>query len=245
MRVFEDGKGTSKIIEHNIKLLVEKTHTHLSAEVTYNKYHQLHDISVYDVVAYIQDKLGIHDIHLVPVCGEEGNDFALEDNSCIVDSVKDVFEGLQTGKNRSYSLINKVIKALHTKKTKFLCGAGTSMLSVSTKGDIYPCFMFTDIEEFKMGNVNEKEIFDNQFLTIQNRMGNFNEFEHEKCKNCFCNKICNWCMGMNYFETGDIHEQSDKNCDMYRKMVEQIILGITKQTAVKARIQAVEQKDAS
>ncbi|OPZ89586.1 MAG: Anaerobic sulfatase-maturating enzyme [Firmicutes bacterium ADurb.Bin419] len=245
MRIFKDGKGTGKIIEQNIKLLKEKTRTHISAEVTYNEYHQSQGMSVYDVVSYIQDELKIKDIHIAPVSGKGDSDYVLKDRSSIVDSVKDVFEGIKIDLNRSYSLINRVIEVLHTKKTsKFLCGAGISMLSVSTKGDVYPCFMLTDIDEFKMGNVNQKELFDHQFSSMKNKLESFSKFEHEKCKDCFSNKICSGCVGMNYFETGDIHEQSDKNCDMYRRIVETVILELTKQMTAKARIQAVNQKNA-
>lgn len=243
MRIFKDGKGTGKIIEQNIKLLKEKTRTRISAEVTYNKHHQSKGVSVYDVVSYIQDELKIKDIHIAPVSGEEDSDYVLKDRSSIVDSVKDVFDGIKIDINRSYSIINRVIEILHTKKTsKYLCGAGVSTLSVSTKGDVYPCFMFTDIDEFKMGNVNQKELFGHQFSSMKNRLESFSKFEHEKCKDCFCNKICSGCVGMNYFETGDMHVQSDRNCDMYRRIVEKVILELTKKMTAKARNQAVKEK---
>ncbi|HGD3883178.1 TPA: SPASM domain-containing protein [Streptococcus agalactiae] len=51
-------------------------------------------------------------------------------------------------------LVNQILDSLFNKKiSNKICGAGATVFSVSAKGDIYPCFMLNDCEEYKLGNV--------------------------------------------------------------------------------------------
>ena len=231
MRVYEDGSGTTKVIEENIKILKEKTNQPTGIEATYNKHHIDQDVSVVDVLSYVHDEFKIDNIHIVPAGGDEDCDFVAYDRSTFVDSVEDIFSGINGKSVVSYSAINKVVSALTKRKAnKFLCEAGLSVLSVSTKGDVYPCFMLTDVEAYKMGNIRNDDFFESAgYNSIRKDLSDFSKFEDDKCKDCFNNTVCSGCLGLNYFETGNIHEQSDMNCDMYKEMTEQVILQIIKQ----------------
>ena len=227
MRIFKSGKGTTSTILNNIKKLQSKTNEPQGIEVTYNSAHVEENLSVKDVVKYIKDDIKVDNIHLVPVSGDEDSNFTLKNTDAFKESVKDIFEEkVNNNKDYTYSLITRVIQALNLRKTnKYICEAGISNYSVSVLGDIYPCFMLTDIEKFKIGNVYDSEVFDGvQYKNIINKLESFSKFKDSKCENCFNNKICTGCIGSNYFKTGNIHDTKEEDCIMYRSITEKVIL---------------------
>lgn len=227
MRIFKSGKGTTSTILNNIKKLQSKTNEPQGIEVTYNRAHVEENLSVKDVVKYIKDDIKVDNIHLVPVSGDEDSNFTLKNTDVFKESVKDIFgEKVNNNKNYGYSLITRVVQALNLKKTnKYLCEAGISNYSVSILGDIYPCFMLTDIEKFKIGSVYDPEVLGGiQYKNIINKLESFSKFKGSKCENCFNNKICTGCIGSNYFKTGDIHDTKEDDCIMYRSITEKVIL---------------------
>ena len=145
----------------------------------------------------------------------------------LICNCKDIFEEkVNNNKDYTYSLITRVIQALNLRKTnKYICEAGISNYSVSVLGDIYPCFMLTDIEKFKIGNVYDSEVFDGvQYKNIINKLGSFSKFKDSKCENCFNNKICIGCIGSIYFKTGYILDSIEVVCFMYSSLTEKVIL---------------------
>lgn len=227
MRIFKTGKGSTSTILNNIKKLQSETNEPKGIEVTYNRAHVDENLSVKDVVKYIKDDVKVDNIHLVPVSGDENSNFTLKNTDAFKESVKDIFEEkANNNKDYGYSLITRVVQALNLKKTnKYICEAGISNYSVSIAGDIYPCFMLTDIEKFKIGNVYDKNVLSSfNYKNITSNLESFSKFKGSKCEDCFNNKICTGCIGSNYFKTGDIHETKEDDCSMYKSITEKVIL---------------------
>lgn len=230
MRIFKTGKGSTSTILNNIKKLQSETNEPKGIEVTYNRAHVDENLSVKDVVKYIKDDVKVDNIHLVPVSGDENSNFTLKNTDAFKESVKDIFEEkANNNKDYGYSLITRVVQALNLKKTnKYICEAGISNYSVSIAGDIYPCFMLTDIEKFKIGNVYDKNVLSSfNYKNITSNLEAFSKFKGSKCEDCFNNKICTGCIGSNYFKTGDIHETKEDDCSMYKSIIEKVILELT------------------
>ena len=230
MRIFRDGSGTEKCISENIKLLREETGQPSLIEATYHRGHEESKIKIKDIISYGKNKFGINNFHIMPVSGSEEDFYSLLDRSEFVNSISDLI-GINNNCNLPvHDMIKHVINTLTNKKIcKYLCEAGLSVLSVSTKGNVYPCFMLIDQEEYNMGNINDDNLFNSQrFLKIKNELSKFSKFEYYKCKDCFNNTICHGCIGSNYFETGNIYEQSDDNCNMYKQITEKVIIELIK-----------------
>lgn len=230
MRVYKDGSKTSNKIIQNIKFLKSKTSEPSSIESTYNMHHVNEKISVLDVASFMDKELNINDVHIVPASGDENCDFVLKNRNSFINSVDDIFDKFGNDKKISYSLINRVIFSLKRKATsKYLCEAGISMFSASTQGDIYPCFMFTDNEKYKLGNIKDENLFESDDFKVKTEnLKSFSKFTKDECENCFNNTICTGCLGLNNIETGDIHSLNDTNCDMSRRITEKVIIGIIK-----------------
>lgn len=229
MRVYKDGAGSFQ----NVKDCIEKYEKHNikpnMVEATYNSCHEANGCSVIDTVKFIKDEMGIANIHITPVCG--GEDYGLQNRDSFVDSVEESFREMSENKKEySYLHTQHIVKSLKTRKAdKYHCEAGISNFSVSCRGDVYPCFMFTDIEEFCMGNVfDSTPVFDNpKFMKLQDSFKSFNKYEYAKCKDCFNNRICSGCLGSNYFNCNDIFCTSDDDCEMEKRMTEKVLIALS------------------
>lgn len=230
MRVFPDGTGTSDIIMKNIKKLKEETGEPNTVEVTYNKYHDINNISIVDIINFINTNFKNISLHIAPAGGASNCNYTLDNRSAFINSVDDIFQSISNGNLITYSLVQRIINTLNSKQyNPYICEAGVGSLCVSTKGDIYPCFIFTDDEGLKIGNVFDKGIFQSdKYINSINQFRAFNKFENKKCKNCFINTLCNGCLGMDYMESGRIFELSEVTCDMFKRMVEKVIINLLK-----------------
>lgn len=229
MRVFTDGTGTSDVVVNNIKRLKEAIGDSVSIEATYNRHHVKNGISVADTIRYVNETFGVTGIHITPVSGLEGSDFVLEDKGPFIESVANVFDSLNNKNPINYTLVQRFVNSLQKKScSSHLCGAGISTISVSANGDIYPCFMFTDVDQYKLGNVSDENIFKSDaLLKTTGEFKSFNKLESGKCKDCFINNICYGCVGINYFESGSPFETPESYCHMYKAMVEKILINLS------------------
>ncbi len=227
-RVFKDGKGTSEIIEKNILRMKAETGQPSTIEVTYNNYHVENSISIIDIIKYFDTKFKGIGLHIAPVSGLKDEPFLLKDRNEFIDSVEDVFGTIKDNKMLNYSLVQRIIDSIKSKRSsKCLCTAGIGTLSVSAKGDIYPCFMFTDEAEYLLGNIYDENVFSSS--TMKKHMQkyfSFSKLTEQPCKDCFINRICSGCLGANYFDTGEIFAPSQAHCNMQRKMVEKVLFSL-------------------
>lgn len=91
-----------------------------------------------------------------------------------------------------------------------ICNVGTSVLSISSTGDIYPCVGFTS---YKLGNINESSLLD-----IWENSPSLNELKSLRlkdfpiCSECEDKDYCNVCMQYNASITGDIFTPDKRKC---------------------------------
>ena len=141
---------------------------------------------------------------------------------------EDYYKSIGTKEEFRSLTIEQIIKIIRKKKVQsYLCNAGINSLSVSTEGDIYPCYVFNGIDEFKMGNVYDDNTFNNdEYISTKNRLLNNYKSKIDKCRNCFVRNICKVCYGYNYFRNSDINNTPEYYCKMNKEMVENILIGI-------------------
>lgn len=229
MRVFANGQGISEVVEKNIKLMKERTGQPSTIEATYHQGHVDQGIEVSDIVKYMQDNFQTR-VHIAPVNGSEEREFMLKDFSSFVRSAKTVFETIFTDQSLNYSLVNRIINSINSKQdVSYICTAGFNTISVSVNGDVYPCFMFTDINKFLMGNVEDENLFKcKNYLNILQEFLELKKTKLDQCKDCFINNFCSGCLGLNYLQTNELAKTPEEHCEMRRKLAEQVILEIAK-----------------
>lgn len=225
MRVTVNGSGTSDVILSNIKKLYEQTGQPGTIEVTFNQKHIVNNVTIGDVLHFMRENVGNIPLHITAAGGDKSCDFVLEDRQAFVDSIDDIFDNPDKVPMYTYAIAAKMVTNLYKKeRTQYLCSAGLNALSVSIDGDVYPCFMFTDDKSLCMGNIYDDEFLkQDKFKNIQQRLIDFKKENIPECKDCFMQKSCFGCLGINLLETGSVFHPSKESCDMYRQMMEQVI----------------------
>lgn len=225
MRIFRDDSPTSNVILKNLKILKEKTGEPNLIEVTYNKSHIENNVSIKDIVSFIKNIDKNIDMHITPVvsCNKSENEYALNDLTSFIDSVDDL---LVDNKSELYSLLQRYILAIQNKtKQKYICRAGSNMFSVSASGDIYPCFMFTDNNDFCIGNISDENVlYSKKFNQSLKKFCSYDKRQDSECRNCFIRNICFGCLGQNLCQTGDAFKTDRNICNMNRAIVEKILI---------------------
>lgn len=227
MRVDKNGLGTSELIINNVKKLIDTTGQPTTIEVTYNKHHVENNISISDICTHIRENFGDIAIHLVPAAGIPGSGFVLNNREPFLKNVDDYFN-MKDVRKTTYSLIERLLVGLlddEKPSNPVICDAGIGTISVSINGDIYPCFMFTDKEDMKIGNIFEiQENFDFRNTNVIKKISEFSiKAKNKDCKDCFINSICNGCLGLNSYGSGDPFKLDKMSCDMFRNMTEKIL----------------------
>ena len=97
------------------------------------------------------------------------------------------------------------------------CGAGTEYLAVSPEGDLYPCHQFVGNKDYRIGNLSDDLIENNQRETFLKA----NIYEKEDCRNCWARFYCSGgCHANAVNMNGDIMTPYYLGCEMERKRVE-------------------------
>lgn len=232
MRVYADGTGTFEDIVSNIKILQEKCGQPTTIEATYNKMHIKNQKTVLDIVKYCKDVLHVPMVHVAPVSDIKGGakEYVLEDNKEFLDAIDDVFDYMELGKDYVFTSLHLVMDGLKNKRVRtHHCEAGLSRFAVAVDGGVYPCYIFTDEEDTRLGSVFDKNIFQSQkFNDYIGKLRAFNRFKVEKCKTCFYNTLCRQCIGENYFENDDVQQVSQYRCSQAKEKLEVVIKNIVR-----------------
>ncbi|MDR3090626.1 MAG: radical SAM protein [Clostridiales bacterium] len=246
LRPFPDGSGSSLNILENIRRLRSVSSQPSVIEATYTQHHIDNGVSVLDAVKHIKDNFPDIHVHLVPAGGEKGCGFALREMTGFVDSVDEIFKRNKEtpGANYAYSLVQRFVNGLASKApgSQYICDAGVGTISVSSEGAVYPCFMFTDMEDLRLGTIFDDNLFEGEnFKGVLRCMHEFNQkSDNEQCRKCYIDTLCNGCLGLNRMFTGSIYKLDERVCGMFRDMAEKVILNlaenIDKQESIKQSV---------
>lgn len=105
------------------------------------------------------------------------------------------------------------------------CAAGDKMVLVDTDGSVYPCQMYCNDENYKLGDI------DSGFVRYASNCNTSNRVNNEDCKNCIARNLCMiWCKGLqmltNKSETAVLKER----CIFQRAIVEENLKILSKLT---------------
>lgn len=233
LRIYPNGEGASDIVIRNAKKLKQETNLLQTIEVTYTKQHYQNNVTIMDIIKHIRKEIPGTPIHLVPAGGNESCTYTLPHYDMFKESVDEIFkENKDNLYEYNYSLVERLINALVNKElySSVICDAGLGTLSVSVKGDVYPCFMFTDNNDMILGNVEDDNLFQSRaYISKIERIKEFSIKEkNAKCKDCFIKKMCNGCLGLNMMHSSNPFVLDDQTCDMFCKMAEKVIINMAK-----------------
>lgn len=227
-RVFVNGNGTSSVVEQNIRCLSEATNGRCptSVDAVYTQQYVEKGVSVMDVMHYLKDEMKIPKVHVIPVDAADCSPYHLKNDKFYLDAIDTIFADYEGNKEYMFTLLRSMIARIRAKdiSPNNICIGGTELFSVSAVGKIYPCHLLTDVDTYYMGNVHTPEESKEQFDKIFDLLKNYSRYSSEICSKCFGNKLCIGCLGGNNFRTGDGFKGDSFICNIYRKVIEKIIV---------------------
>ncbi|MDR1774654.1 MAG: thioether cross-link-forming SCIFF peptide maturase [Clostridioides sp.] len=227
MRPTVNDKGSYDIIMPKFKKLVEKRDK--------DKFYYIRGTFTRDNLDFSKDVLhfadqGFYSTSVEPVVGDVSNPYALreEDLPKIFDEYEKFAEEYA---NRQ--LEGKGFKFFHymvdltqgpcVVKRITGCGAGNEYLAITPTGDIYPCHQFVGNEDYKMGNILDKEIKLPEELRAKFR--NAHVYSKEDCKKCWNKFYCSGGCHANAINfNNDITQPYQLGCQMQKKRTECAIM---------------------
>jgi hypothetical protein len=228
VRVMKNERGVGARIIENAHRMAELIGHPVGIEATWSAAQERAGMTVHDLVQYLRRTFETPAVHVAPVSLPEGHPYRPHGLTCFADSVPKFAEDLKAGDGASFSKFRSSMRAFaQGLGSDVFCDAGLGVLAVSGNGDVYPCFMFIDQDDFKMGNVQDSDLFTSaRFQAVTARFAAAGKKHSEQCGECPLRPVCSGCLGANLFETGSPFRVAEETCRMNFKFNEAILLAV-------------------
>ena len=165
-------------------------------------------------------------VGLKPVLGNKDPEYALTeaDIAEITVRMRQLFQHYRKNEPEVLRLttLTSAVQSIATQKNVgYACGAGKNTLTVTPNGDIYPCQLLIGVEEFKMGNILDGTIEQEQRKNFYQPLHVLNR---ENCRSCWARYFCGGgCVGENFITNGSLTQTTEQRCRMIRSVMEQAV----------------------
>lgn len=236
IRVKTNGSGSYKAIRRSIKEAQDEGIV-IGFEPTFSKRHLDCGVHLIDLCQWFYDEFGVTVLH-APAMSENryGTEpLALSADDKIVEFCAVTEWGLdnllERGRHLMHGFTERLISSFDTRvPNKSICPAGNSMFSVSVKGEVSPCWMFTDEAPFSLGHVSDADLLGQNSQRVLENLHQYELQSHPECRACFMQPVCFGCKGGDYHSTGSLDGKT--NCDFMRAMVATFIMRVFSQRPV-------------
>ncbi len=225
LRVHPDGSGTFDEIKEAFFLFKEHTGRTPDIEATFTQLHLDNGLNLMGLTDYLTKEFNfryntgvIADV-LVPK--EHPLYISHKFDDIFLKAASESIDSLATGSLRgSFHFIEGLVPLITKKPSAYLCPIGITTYAISVDGDIYPCHLFVNKPEFKMGNVYtvDFENPDEKYLNVFNNLSQYIKKDNNPiCRKCWARGLCKGCPASMYFMTGDISKIPPETYCAYRK----------------------------
>jgi len=226
-RIDAKGRGTYQRVMRTLENL-QSEQIPFNIEVTYNIYSMQAGYSIWDTVEFFAD-LGIYNPHIVPAsyAPHDPQHWTKQDQEKLVQDYRDAarrsLKSLQTGQPLLFTYVAGTLSTLLLKIPQpLVCAAGARDLAIDTAGNIYPCFMFVEQDEFLLQSA-LKPLDNNEYRYKAHHffLQNVKE-QRNSCQTCWARSICTGCLGAQQIENEDL-DGKILSCDITQAVAETII----------------------
>lgn len=236
MRVDGKEQGTYTRILENFKKLRVYTEGKQpqGIDVTYTALQKNDGYSIQKLTAHLAEtfetKPGKINVSLVTVAPD--SPYYLENpKECQSENLNEVLAAAKAGNARTADQkLQAMINRMKKKRVmgKQICQAAQSWSAVSIHGDVYPCLMFMDDQEYLLGNIYQNLFEDERWKRLHNEWSVYDKRAKKECRECPYNRVCTSCMGINRFMTGSVYEVDKAECEAMKERAEKVIRAIAK-----------------
>ncbi|KYK34863.1 MAG: hypothetical protein AYK18_13620 [Theionarchaea archaeon DG-70] len=229
LRLSLDGSSVHDTVAQNVEKMNARRNFPLNLEATITSINSDMD----SIHSYLLS-LGVDSVIFGPVEIEKENPLYISPEKVAQASVSTMGRVIQSMGTESPSFEGEIglfFRRLRwrTRFTHNTCGAGLSMFSITTKGDVYPCYKFVGIKDFYMGNIQDKGFPEEPFWRIHSYVLDHEVDECAACKDCWARYIClGYCYAANYFFTGDPFTPDETICYHHRLYLENFLVEVAR-----------------
>jgi uncharacterized protein len=234
-RVSLKGFSVHDKVIKTLSLLNKNRNFKLSIECTITPEHIKQGIGFGDIIDYFGNQ-GIDGAYLIPVCAPVGNQFEFSPQDyeqLIVEYKKTIDHSINNYLSKNKSISNDYFKELISpfivkyRATPFLCTAGTSSLTITAQGDIYPCYMLTGIEDLYMGNILDPNFPDSNYYEVMERLMKNTIKNCKPCNTCWARTICRSCYGRMHITNDTISRAHSQTCAVSKTLFDYVIFKLS------------------
>jgi len=224
-RRFRRDARSWAVIMKNLRKLKEHLgkDAELLAEATYTREHLQKGYSIVALREYFVNEMGFDDAQIVWASYPSSKDFEDLEWSKIEKLTTEFIE-VCLNKSIHTSVLNErrmMFSKDHPCRLQ-PCTAGLFTLTVIPNGNIYPCFQLVK-DDLLMGNILDDFFPDRRFRSVWKTLLHNSRFKCKECYSCWLRNVCTSCLGKRYTLNGNIHETIPRECELNRKIGEQII----------------------
>jgi uncharacterized protein len=192
-------------------------------ESTYTAYHLREGVTLVEMLNFFYHEFHQQEVHIPEVSLSKNHPLAIDDKLAAKvyrEAIEYSIDSLKDGKSASLSFATRILNAyLEEEPIENYCPAGISTLSVDIEGYVYPCFMFTGVKDFQLGNVHRKQFLEGERVKrIRKIISASYKRNNPKCRKCWASPLCFGCVGADYIRNGGDLEKTD--CNVMKSMVE-------------------------
>jgi uncharacterized protein len=217
------GNGTFKKIINNLQVLKSKN-IDFGVECTLTNYHLVNNVDISNLMDFFYKEMGLHLSHIPYVAVAKENPLYINKNNLTKAYTNAIESSLMNLKKKDYKLESYTLRLLRAiifkKSIEVYCSAGITTLSVSCKGDIYPCFMFTGNKEYLIGNIFENNISSTRVSEVKKILEQKGKCKI-KCNNCWAKSLCFGCIGHDVISGSGTKEN---HCDFNKAIIKFFLL---------------------
>lgn len=137
------------------------------------------------------------------------------------------FEKIMSDKTFCTFDIFRALESLVMKKPRSVCGIGHKSLTINAKGDILPCYLFHGDENFRMGNVFDRN--EKLFKSVESKMESYRDYYPEECNRCWTRNTCSvWCRGFSNSKYNNLSGICDSRCWTMKTMLEGVMVNLAR-----------------
>jgi uncharacterized protein len=216
------GRGTYKRVQSFVQAL-DNNGIDFAFESTFTAAHLEAEITLNTLMDFFYDNFNCSEIHAPPVALCPKNSLALKNDSereAYRLAIEYSTENLLHGKASSLSFATRLMDAYtECRPIGLYCPAGFDTLSVDTQGNVFPCFMFTGMDDFRFGNVFDPG-FPDRLKTepVTRRLLENEKWNDPDCLSCWASPFCSGCIGADYFKNEGKLKKT--NCEVMKSMIE-------------------------
>ncbi len=232
-----NAEGTSRIVADNIRRLRQDTNQPAQIEGTYGRAHVVQRCTVTDILDYVANELGVSQIHL-PLnsmgAAGEADPHAIRDEDfewvsasyadAVAQSIQAVVERpvSKLCVLRSATDIVDALLAAQPDEEPFLCPAGNGTIAIDANGDVYPCFMFYRMPQFRMGSLLDGTPLDSDVRSAF--LSHLLPATVPAVRDSWARRFFHGCAGGNYFKNGHHGIVSNREVELIEAMVSAAIV---------------------